>query len=402
MKKIFYIGNFSFPYGNASGARVLGNGFLLNKIGYDVSYIGLNDELKRDSLIESTKQEYKNFTYYNLPYPKGFKDWLAYRNRFEEVISVLEKEKPYGIILYGSPTLSFFGKLILNWSKKNNVLCFTDCVDWLASGSGSLMHRLVKSFDNNYQKRFLNASTDGVITISSYLSNYYKNKKCKTVVIPPLVDPKKFEKIKKKTLLSKNDKLKLIYVGQPFATDGRKVKEKSFKDRLDKAIDILASLENSNFIFDIYGIMKDEYLKVIPNQSLAINKLGEKIKFHGRIENSLAVEKVAESDFTILFRDVSKMTSAGFPTKFVESISCGTPVITTNTSDLGKYVKGKENGFFIDINDKGLSVKQVEEIFSLEREDIEKMKSECFNSQLFYYQNFVPEMKTFLSLFNKK
>ena len=140
---------------------------------------------------------------------------------------------------------------------------------------------------------------------------------------------------------------------------------------------------------------------MIPNQSLAINKLGEKIKFHGRIENSLAVEKVAESDFTILFRDVSRMTSAGFPTKFVESISCGTPVITTNTSDLGKYVNGKENGFFIDVHDKGLSVKQVEEIFSLAREDIEKMKSECFNSQLFYYQNFVAEMTAFLSQFNK-
>ena len=38
------------------------------------------------------------------------------------------------------------------------------------------------------------------------------------------------------------------------------------------------------------------------------------------------------------------MTMAGFPTKFVESVSCGVPVITTETSDLKKFCQQRNNG----------------------------------------------------------
>lgn len=38
---------------------------------------------------------------------------------------------------------------------------------------------------------------------------------------------------------------------------------------------------------------------------------------------------------------------AGFPTKFVESITAGTPVLTNQTSDLADYLVEGEIGFWL-------------------------------------------------------
>ena len=42
---------------------------------------------------------------------------------------------------------------------------------------------------------------------------------------------------------------------------------------------------------------------------------------------------VGSTDFSILVRQPCRTSQAGFPTKFVESFACGTPVIANLTSD---------------------------------------------------------------------
>ena len=77
--------------------------------------------------------------------------------------------------------------------------------------------------------------------------------------------------------------------------------------------------------------------------------------FHGKVSNLEARNKISKADFSILFRNVNKMTSAGFPTKVSESISCGTPVITNSTSDLEHYIINGKNGFLVNLNSKPLT-----------------------------------------------
>ena len=84
MKKILITGNFSFPRGNAAGSRVLGTGYLLRKLGYEVIYIGMSDRLDRNSNLEDTKRNFEGFNYYNLPYPKGFRDWISFGKNYME------------------------------------------------------------------------------------------------------------------------------------------------------------------------------------------------------------------------------------------------------------------------------------------------------------------------------
>jgi glycosyltransferase involved in cell wall biosynthesis len=56
------------------------------------------------------------------------------------------------------------------------------------------------------------------------------------------------------------------------------------------------------------------------------------------------MEAIRSADFSVFLRERSRVTTAGFPTKFVESMAVGTPVITTITSDLEQYLRDGENG----------------------------------------------------------
>lgn len=393
--KVLYVGNFSFPNGSAAGLRVLGNGYLLRELGYEVIYIGLDNKLPGDSSLCNTENIYDNFTYYNLPYPKSLKGWLLFNQRFKEVISLVKSENLDIVIVYGSPTLSLFMRLIRNWCRKKNIKFITDCPDWLPSGVGGPFFRLVKYIDTAYQLRFLNSTADGVIAISSFLSNFYKSKGCKTVVIPPLINVKYFRHLRKNNKI--NEVVKLIYVGTPFPIDGRIAKKSFFKDRLDKVIEALYELNDLKFVFNIYGLTKEQYLSVIRTHTNIISNLKEKIKFHGYIANSEAKNKISEADFLILFRDVNRMTTAGFPTKVVESISCGTPVITTNTSDLKEYIKDGINGYFINMDDNEILLTKMKEILMLDKAFISQMKKQCTESELFTYLNFRNKMNLFLN-----
>ncbi len=392
---ILYIGNFSFPHGSAPGSRVLGNGYLLKELGFDVFFIGTDVNLTSGQPLEYTKQFYDDFRYYNLPYPSGIKDWLSYKKRFNEVISLIEDEDLFAIIIYGSPTISLFGNLIRKWCNKNNIKFITDCVDWLSAGHGGFFIRFAKFIDTSYQKRFLNSKADGVIAVSSYLSNYYKNKGCKTVVIPPLVNIEYFKGLYKNNRIS--EVVNLIYVGLPFPVDGRIVKESSYKDRLDKVIDALYELRDLEFVFNIYGLSKKQYLSVTQKHGRIINTLGEKIKFHGYVNNTDAIINISLADFTVLFRDVNRATTAGFPTKVVETISCGTPVITTNTSDLKKYIEVGKNGFIVNIDDKDKLLASMRKILLLDRNSISFMKKHCKESGLFSFHNFTIPFNHFLN-----
>lgn len=398
MKKVLYIGNFSFPYGNASGARVLGNGLLFRELGYEVTFVGVSNKLKNKESLNSTRSTFRGFEYYNFPYPQSFTEWLAFNSKFHQFEELFRSLKYDIVVCYGSPCLSLFNYKLSRWCDSNGIHFLIDCVDMIPSTSGSIIHRVVKSLDEYYQKKVLPRNAAGLIVISSYLSNFYSDRGNKTVIIPPLIDLGKYESIIYQR--SKDDVLRLIYVGFPFATDGRRVPRDSFKDRLDIAIEALGGENLPRFIFNIYGISKEQYLKVIPEHGPLLVVLDEKVKFWGSVDNEKVINEIANSDFTLLLRDVNEMTSAGFPTKVVESISCGTPVITTQTSDLKEYIVNNRTGFFVDINNLETLQRQLKDIFEIGSSDKLVLKEYCKDSKLFSYSKFRSRFSKFLTELN--
>jgi glycosyltransferase involved in cell wall biosynthesis len=395
MKKIIYIGNFSFPLGNAAGKRVYGNGKLFRELGFEVVFIGVDRDIDRYCKLEETEKEYDGFIYYNFPYPKSNVSWINYNMLYkiltEFICNKILIENIDMIIYYGSPSLSLFINKLIRYSRNNNIRIISDCVDWLTVKTNNPIFNLIKWADNTYQKAYLNKRVDGVIAISKFLKAYYSNAKIKTVIIPPL------SPIDSNSIRTNNHESNLIvYAGIPFRK-GQVVKDlKNLKDRIDKTIILLykAKEKGVRFKFNIYGFTENEYLEAIPSQRVFVKGLGKDIEFLGLKPNEEVTEEIAKADFTILIRDVNRDTTAGFPTKISESLSYGTPVITTKTSDLESYVLEGENGFFLNGDDE--SVSKIVNILQLSKDKIYKMKLNCHEMKIFSYKLFKDDMEYFL------
>ncbi|MDQ6420680.1 glycosyltransferase [Paenibacillus sp. LHD-117] len=390
-KTILYLGNFSFPLGNAAGKRVYANGKLLSDIGYQVVFIGTREYEESKNLL-LTKKNYDNFIYYEFKYPASSIEWLQYRDTFNQLQSLLSstglESNLAAIIYYGSPRISLFNKLLIKYCKSRNIKVISDCVDWLTVNTRNPIFNIIKWADTTYQKKYVNKQADGVIAISSYLSNYYVKSGKRTLILPPL-SPEENYSLKNER--SRLDSKKIIsYAGNPFRKNQQVKDVKKLKDRLDKAITLLSKVKDEGvcFQFNIYGHTKDDFLKALPSHSIYLKNLGDSIVFHGYKNNSEVVKNICDSDFTILIRDVNRDSSAGFPTKVSESISCGTPVITTRTSDLDSYICDGENGFFLEAVNDEKNVLKLCEILRLDSRIIENMKEDCKENNYFFYKRY--------------
>ena len=406
MKTILYIGNFDFPNGNAAGKRVYGNTKILSALGYNPMVIGMKMGLCESIPLFDSKIEFDGVECYNIPYPNKTIQWVNFINTFSRIKLFLEtiaKEKNIvAVVSYGSLSLSVFNTMLSRWCLNHNIKYISDCVDWLSVKTGNIVFDFVKWADTLYQKSYANVKSDGVIAISSRISDYYIKKGSPTVIIPPVSTNSSLDTVIVNPRKSSAKIVKFIYAGIPFRK-GILIKDGSmFKDRIDLTISLLSEMSKRgfNFIFNVYGFTLAEYLEVMPDQAMCIEQLDDKIIFHGYKPNDYVIDMLKDSDFMILLRDVKKDTMFGFPTKVSESISYGIPVITTRTSDLHRYLKDGVDSYFIDIDDKNKQLVSFESILRLTDDDLSRMKSNCVNNNFFCYNNYVDELGSFLKSIN--
>lgn len=396
-RKICYVGNFSFPKGNSSGTRVLANGYLFRDLGFETVYFGLARD--KDSLPGGVNEckVYDGFEYYEFPYPGNLKGWIEFKEKYKSVVRLLEEIEPYAVVAYGSMSNAFFTLFLGRWCKAKGIRFVTDCVDWLAGGSGSLLFRIGKRLDTELQKRYVNATADGVIVVSSFLEKYYSGKGCKTLVLPPILgkDAKADHSVAGRS--ESESTIRIAYAGFPFPTTRKVVSHKYFKDRLDLSVELLSALSGLNFVFDVYGITERDYLTCVPQHAGTLDKLGKKIRFHGVVSNDEVVKHVSSADYFFLYRDSNKMTNSGFPSKIVESISLGVPVITTATSDLDEYLIDGKHGFFLSAATAADRVAELEKVLTMDRERLEELKDYCRNNNPFLPARFAESTGLFLN-----
>ncbi|TDO94088.1 glycosyltransferase involved in cell wall biosynthesis [Halanaerobium saccharolyticum] len=383
-KKILYVGGFELPDKNAAAHRVIANGKIFNKLGYEVDFLGITQNNKVDEFWKC-KGKYQGFNYWTIPYPTNNSDWLNYVTSIKKLKKIIKKNnKKYShIIIYNFPAIASI-KLI-NYCKKKDIKLIADCTEWYGLNRYNL-RRILKFLDSELRMRLINKKVDGVICISGFLADYYDNITNK-IILPPLVDTN--NKKWNINVNNNNNKLSFIYAGSPGSN----------KDRINLVIESLINVYNkkSNIEFNLVGLDENEYLEIYPEHKTEIKDIKKFTNFYGRISHEKVITLTKKSDFTIFFREKNKANMAGFPTKFVESFTCGTPVITNKTSDLKKYLKEGKNGFWIDVSNKKKINKKLLKITNLSSEKIEFMSNYTKGNNYFDYKNKVNLLEKFLN-----
>ncbi len=384
-KNVLYIGGFRLPDKNAAAQRVMANGKLFNKVGYNVSYIDVNSNGGESKIFLENTFDGLKYLVKSQKYPQTKYEWFSYITNLKFIINAIENDlnfKPDIIVVYNYPAVTLLK--LTKYCKKNNIKIIADITEWYFP-KGSLFIKTIKALDSYFRMHYLHKKIDGVIVISKYLEIFYKD--INLIRLPPLVDKNSMKWDCLNTTTS--NLCKLIYVGS--ISHGE-------KDRLDLIINSLKRIKDRvrEFKFIIIGLTKSDFVKFFGEQSLPEN-IDEFVAFFGRKPHKEVIKHIKNSDYSIFLRSNNLLNTAGFPTKFVESIACGTPVLTNDSSDISEYFLSGEVGYLLSIsNDKELDI-SLTEVLSRSKDDILEMKNKSYKFNKFHYEIYEDEFTRFLT-----
>ncbi|WP_137885657.1 glycosyltransferase family 4 protein [Pseudomonas sp. 2FE] len=388
---IIYMGGFELPDKNAAAHRVVANGKIMRNLGYEVVFVGMNKSNGLSENFVRCDQDFFGFECWSIPYPAGFISWIKYILGLPEILDFVAAERPnkvVGVICYNYPAVA---QLRINsLCRKRGIKHFADATEWYDASGGNLMYRVVKWLDTSLRIHVVNARSDGVITTSKFMTSFYAKRNKRTVELPTLFDADKFQA---PPIIKDRLRRKFIYVGIPFDIGRINKNRTNLKERLDLSILLFSKLYEEGELFDfvIYGVSKDEYLTVFPEHHDLLIKMADCVHFNGRQPNKVVLDSIADSDVSIFFRDETRVTLAGFPSKLAESISCGTPVLSNKMVSIEDYA-GLGSLF---LAEKGEELSVIKGLMRMSMQEINELKAMSFESRFFDYRRFQARFESF-------
>jgi glycosyltransferase involved in cell wall biosynthesis len=380
---IIYVGAFRFPDRDAAAKRVLANGYVLRNLGYKVIFAG-GEQRESDG-----GQYFHGFEYYsqseldrgNRSMYQKLKDYKnGGHNTIRWMMDFIKSNKIDYVISYNASFI--FQMRIYYFCKKNNIKIIGDCTEWYESEHLPGGKWGLASLDNYLKMKYGFTKIRNLIVISNYLADFYKNKKANLIVIPPLLVTDKIESPLFHKGISNSKAKRIIYAGNP----GK-------KDNLIEIIQVLGRREFLNSIqLTIIGVSREEFLR--QNEV----EIPMNISFLGRLPYNQVKIQYYNADFSIILRPNKRYANAGFPTKFVESLSFGIPVIATKTSDLDKYLIDGKNGFWAQGNSEGDLLMVLLKVSTLSYNDLAQMKANAYHASLeFDFEHYMLDLGKFIN-----
>jgi glycosyltransferase involved in cell wall biosynthesis len=346
---VLYVGGFELPDGNAAAHRVIANAKLLRTLGYETAF------LHYKAGASAALTSYAGFECHEFPEVPGGAALVRTLWDTATVESVIERRGDIGVLIaYNYPAIAL--ARLRRYCRKHGILCLADVTEWYGSRDRSLAYKIVKGIDTLARMRVVHKHLDGLVVISSLLEDYYKGSVA-TVRIPPLYD------LHDPRWRSTNESLRrsdttLVYAGSP----------SSEKECLDALVAATLDVgQRHDVSLQIVGITQEQFSHMYRDSAaagvlytgLSQAERSAAVTFHGRVSHNAALEFVKRADYTVIVREPNRVNMAGFPTKFVESIACGTPVIANASSDLAYYLSAGENGHLVSLGSLAVDLDRI-------------------------------------------
>lgn len=393
---VIYIGDFDLRNQNVQAHLVKNNAKILNRLGYKVAFIGVNKEVFYKKDIESLPSlDVGDNCFFEVENTLNVSGFFKFHQIAQRILLFCEElTKEYDIthvISYQAPTFALILSKIVKFCSKNKISYIVNCADVTLFRSQPLFRRVVMTINWHYLHRINKKYANGIIAVSSYIEKFYFKPGRPTLILPPLFD--------EDMDLSYNldNVTTFVHAGFPFAPLRKKLTSNHMKDRLDLIVDWFIELSNRKVVCKliIIGLSKETYIENIPWQKEQLEHTPE-IVFKGRCSHAEALEMVKNSDYMITYRDKNPMTEAGLPTKVVESVSLGTPVIMNDVGDTLKYLKQGISGYKI-AQKKEEDIDLLVSLCGRTMEERVSSKHECAQLHTFLLDNYQNKVESFLN-----
>ena len=374
--KILYIGS-NIPDKTPAGVRVFANALALRDYGYEVKLISKDIDCLTDFDIN------EGIETWHLHRPRSSKEWInalvdvkSYTNIIDDIGDVKV------VIAYELPSIVFLK--LRGYCKRKRIKGICEAAEWQKwenLGNLGKIARTVRVLDINISMHYAYKQSDGLILSSNYFSNQFK--RClPTLVLPTL----QCHRLNIHKLDIVNPIRKFIYAG------GLGYQ----KDMLVDIIHAFGELSDFEFEFNILGLSKEQYAQRFENDIPLIDSINqgkERIRFWGKVSHSVVLNELMKSDFSLIIRQSSHRNNVGFPTKFGESINCGTPVIVSDFSDVVYYTKKYGVGIITEPNNILQGIKKA---LDMNDASLLEMHERCRNCTVFHYKGHVDEIGNFI------
>ncbi len=316
--KVLYFGNFNFKTGFSSINRALGisklffDSFQMEALIFCKDYDG---SLEGNSFLASNKIKIKE---------NGTKTKLSAR-WYENTI--VEEGSVKGVVLYDFPFA--LQCEIYKFCKRRKIFVISDITEWYDTKNTPVLLKLPKKIDVYLRMNFVHRHSSGLIAVSDYLYRQFLKKmgRSRLIKIYPTADFFLFEKKEKRFAKKSHGSTTVFcYCGN----SGRG------KDRIGQLIQTFDGMKARNAKLLIVGCLGANAPHCQNNGA---------VEFCGNLNRKQLIELYQFADYQFIVRKPTRANSAGFPTKFVESLCFDVVPVFTSVSDLSLF---KECGIMLD------------------------------------------------------
>ena len=369
--RIVYLCGFTLASEVAASQRVLSVAKLLTELGHTVTFIDVNPQ-------KAGTEDWHGFPVTSFISQNGFVGGLRYKVALAPIRRILSQTQGVRLVIaYNYAGLSLLR--LQRYCKRCGIRVASDAADW-PQPLGSPLHRALMKLDIDVRMRNANRRMDGLIAITRYLARTYPT--VPSVILPPVVD-------------LRDEKWQACRVTQGYADPTVRLVTVNTagpgKENLPRLFAMLCQAREAGarpFTLEVIGMTREQYAGAYHTQ--VPEALVADVTFAGRLSHRETIARIARSAYFVFIRDSNRFTEAGFPTKYCESIACGTPVLTTRTSDLAAYLQPGDNGFFVE------NGAELGRILAADNGEITRMKAFCLEDDRLDYRRFAADMAGFL------